>query len=120
MASLPGAGEALRPSAAGCSGYATRSLYFGQFVTMLHRHRARGLGQREAVLGALGWRVRSSCARPRMNGRCTRERKCEGAILPATACKQKSHHAAVRALAYKWLRILYRCWNEPIPYHEAP
>ena len=23
----------------------------------------------------------------------------------------KSHHAAVRALAYKWIRILFRCWK---------
>lgn len=28
----------------------------------------------------------------------------------------KSHHAAVRALAFKWLRILYRCWKDRKPY----
>ena len=28
------------------------------------------------------------------------------------------HHQAVRALAYKWIRILYRCWMEQIPYDE--
>ncbi|QBG48043.1 IS110 family transposase [Verrucomicrobia bacterium S94] len=27
-------------------------------------------------------------------------------------------HQAVRALAYKWIRILYRCWKEQIPYDE--
>lgn len=28
------------------------------------------------------------------------------------------HHAAVRALAYKWIRIMYRCWQEQEPYSE--
>ena len=32
--------------------------------------------------------------------------------------KQKSHHAAVRALAYKWIRIIFRCWKECKPYDE--
>jgi len=30
----------------------------------------------------------------------------------------KSHHAALRALAYKWIRILFRCWKERRPYDE--
>ncbi len=29
------------------------------------------------------------------------------------------HHAAVRALAYKWIRILFRCWKDRVPYDEA-
>ena len=33
--------------------------------------------------------------------------------------KGKSHHAAVRALAFKWIRILYRCWKDHTPYDEA-
>lgn len=32
--------------------------------------------------------------------------------------RNKSHHAAVRALAFKWLRIVFRCWKERIPYDE--
>lgn len=28
------------------------------------------------------------------------------------------HHAAVRALAFKWIRILYRCWRNRMPYDE--
>ena len=31
----------------------------------------------------------------------------------------KQHHAAVRALAFKWIRILFRCWQERTPYDEA-
>jgi transposase len=30
----------------------------------------------------------------------------------------KHHHAAVRALAFKWIRILYRCWENHTPYNE--
>lgn len=29
-----------------------------------------------------------------------------------------THHGAVRALAFKWLRILYRCWKDRTPYDE--
>ena len=29
------------------------------------------------------------------------------------------HHAALRALAYKWIRILFRCWKDRKPYDEA-
>jgi transposase len=28
------------------------------------------------------------------------------------------HHAALRALAYKWIRIMFRCWKERRPYDE--
>lgn len=29
------------------------------------------------------------------------------------------HHAAVRSLAFKWIRILFRCWKNRQPYDEA-
>lgn len=30
----------------------------------------------------------------------------------------KSHHTAVRALAFKWQRIVFRCWKDGKPYRE--
>ena len=30
-----------------------------------------------------------------------------------------SHQAALRALAYKWIRIVYRCWQTRTPYDES-
>ena len=33
--------------------------------------------------------------------------------------KGKSHHSAVRALAFKWIRILFRCWQDRKPYNPA-
>ena len=32
--------------------------------------------------------------------------------------RQQSHPAAVRALAYKWIRIIFRCWKDGKPYDE--
>lgn len=31
----------------------------------------------------------------------------------------KSHQAALRALAFKWIRIIFRCWKDRTPYDEA-
>ncbi len=31
----------------------------------------------------------------------------------------KTHHEAVRSLAFKWIRILFRCWQTRTPYDEA-
>jgi len=33
--------------------------------------------------------------------------------------KGKGHHAAVRALAFKWIRILFRCWKDGVAYDES-
>jgi len=30
----------------------------------------------------------------------------------------KGHNAAVRSLAFKWIRILFRCWKDNVPYDE--
>ena len=32
--------------------------------------------------------------------------------------KGKPHHTAVRALAFKWQRIIWRCWQSRTPYKE--
>ncbi len=37
-------------------------------------------------------------------------------LLRARGCR---HHAAIRSLAFKWLRILFRCWQTRTPYDEA-
>jgi transposase len=33
--------------------------------------------------------------------------------------KGQAHQAAVRALAFQWIRILYRCWQDRTPYNES-
>ena len=32
--------------------------------------------------------------------------------------KGMSHHAAVRALAYKWIRIIFRCWQDRVRFSD--
>jgi transposase len=36
-------------------------------------------------------------------------------------CRERGmrHQAALRALAFKWIRVLYRCWIERTPYDES-
>jgi len=35
-------------------------------------------------------------------------------------CKHgKSHHIAIRALAFKWIRIMFKCWQNKTKYNEA-
>lgn len=31
---------------------------------------------------------------------------------------KSNHHAAVRSMAFHWIRILYRCWKDSVPYDE--
>jgi transposase len=41
-----------------------------------------------------------------------------GAYYHSQRNKGSSHQAALRALAFKWIRILYRCWQTQTPYNE--
>ena len=42
-----------------------------------------------------------------------------GAYYQQQRTKGSTHQAAVRALAFKWIRILYRCWQTRTPYDES-
>jgi transposase len=42
-----------------------------------------------------------------------------GAYYRQQRAKGCSYQAALRALAFKWIRILYRCWETRTPYNEA-
>jgi transposase len=42
-----------------------------------------------------------------------------GAYYRQQRDKGSSHQAAVRALAFKWIRIVYRCWQTRTPYNES-
>lgn len=46
--------------------------------------------------------------------------QCEWAkdFYRAHCHRPEQHHAAVRALAFKWIRILFRCWKDRKPYDE--
>ncbi len=42
-----------------------------------------------------------------------------GAYYRQQRAKGCTYQAAVRALAFKWIRILYRCWQTRTPYNES-
>jgi transposase len=42
-----------------------------------------------------------------------------GAYYLQQRTKGSSHHTAIRALAFKWQRIIWRCWQDRRPYDEA-
>ncbi|MGH7989971.1 MAG: IS110 family transposase [Limisphaerales bacterium] len=42
-----------------------------------------------------------------------------GAYYLQQRSKGCSHHTAVRALAFKWQRVIWRCWQDRRPYDEA-
>lgn len=42
-----------------------------------------------------------------------------GAYYQQQRLKGATHQMAIRSLAFKWIRILYRCWKSRTPYNEA-
>lgn len=38
-------------------------------------------------------------------------------VYATQRAKEKGHHAAVRAVAFKWIRIMYRCWKDRVPFN---
>jgi hypothetical protein len=42
-----------------------------------------------------------------------------GTFYQQQRAKGSPHQVAVRALAFKWIRILYRCWMTHTPYDES-
>jgi transposase len=41
------------------------------------------------------------------------------ACYEAYTARGGRHQAALRALAFKWIRILFRCWRDRVPYDES-
>lgn len=39
-------------------------------------------------------------------------------LTPHLRAKKTGHHAILRALAFKWLRILWRCWQDRQDYNQ--
>lgn len=47
-----------------------------------------------------------------------RKSRWAATFYAARIAKREPHHAAVRALAFKWRRILFRCWQTHTPYDD--
>ena len=65
---------------------------------------------------------RGSCARPWWRGRarpCCAARAWAKAYYLRPKAAGKGRHAILRALAFKWVRILWRRWRDNVPYDDA-
>lgn len=119
--SLPGAGEALRPRLIAALG--------------TDRTRFQSAGEIQQLSGIAPILKRSGCTcvvQRRMFcpkflrqtfhefARCSLK-KSAWAMAYYRMLRAKGHgfHSAVRALAFKWIRILYHCWKSRCPYQEA-
>ncbi|MCI0420380.1 MAG: hypothetical protein L0312_14335, partial [Acidobacteria bacterium] len=40
------------------------------------------------------------------------------ALYQQLRARGQRHWAAIRVIAFKWIRILFRCWKDRVPYDE--
>jgi transposase len=117
---LPGAGEALAPRLAAAFGTDRH-----RFQSAEELQRFSGVAPVTEASGKMHW-VHWRMACPKFLRQTFHEfaaasvRKSLWARAYYDRQRQRgaSHHAAVRALAYKWIRVLYRCWQTRTPYDE--
>jgi transposase len=120
FASLPGAGEVLVPRL--IAAFGTRR---ERFDSAYEVQCLSGIAPVTEQSGASEWvHFRRACPQflrqtfhefaAHSIGRC----EWAAAYYRAQRDNDKPHHVAVRSLAYKWIRIIYRCWKERTPYDE--
>lgn len=121
FASFPGAGEQLAPRL--LAAFGTVRDRYTRAVEMAERSGIAPVVRRsgKSVVTAMRW------AAPKF----LRQTFHEFAVVSITQSswarefyrqersRGNDHHAAVRALAYRWIRILFRCWKDRKPYDES-
>jgi transposase len=119
--SFPGAGRALAPRLLAAFGSDRHRFEFASEVQELS-----GIAPvTEKSGGGLWIHWRLACSKflrqtfQEFAGRSILQSDWARACYDGLRKRGKSHHAAVRALAYKWIRILFRCWKTRTPYDEA-
>jgi len=123
---LPGAGEALAPRLASAFGSDPQrwesALEIATLSGIAPVRRASGMksgkkGQRKASV-----HFRQACPKflrqsfHEFAGCSLRYCSWAKAHYDALRARGKGHHAAVRAVAFKWIRILFACWKQRTPY----
>jgi transposase len=120
FASLPGAGPALTPRLIVAFG-TRRDRYQDSYQMLCYS----GIAPVKEASGRTEWiHFRRSC--PKFLRQTFHEFASHSigqsdwakAYYQSQRARQKNHHAAVRALAYKWIRIIFRCWKDGTPYDE--
>jgi transposase len=120
FASLPGAGEALAPRLLAAMG-ADR----GRMEGAEQVQKFSGIAPVTERSGKSCWvHQRQACSKflrqtfHEFAEASVRQSRWARAFYKRQRDQGKQHNAAVRALAYKWIRIIYRCWSERMPYSE--
>lgn len=118
--SFPGAGEALEPRLIAALGTRRDRFESAQSVAAF-----AGIAPVKQASGNSIW-IHWRWACPKFIRQTFHEwagcsiRTCDWARehYQAQRAKGKGHHAAVRSVAFKWIRIYYRCWRDRVPYCE--
>ena len=120
VASLPGAGSAMEPRLIAALGTQRE-----RFASASELQAFSGIAPVQQCSGQSQWiHFRWACPKflrqtfHEWAGHSIAQSRWAKAFYDAQIAKQKGHHAAVRALAFKWQRILFRCWKDRQPYDE--
>ena len=120
FASLPGAGPVTIPRLIAAFG-TRRERYDSAYQMQCYS----GIAPVKAASGKIQWtHFRWACPKflrqtfHEFAGQSLRQCEWARAYYQQQRANNKSHHTAVRALAYKWIRIIFRCWKEGRPYDE--
>lgn len=121
FASLPGAGDALAPRL--LVAFGTDRRRFPSAADMQTHSGIAPITVRSGRQCQVRWRwATSTFLRQTFHEFAQHSvRHCEWARAFYRQQRQrgKTHQAAVRALAFKWIRILWRCWQDHTPYDGA-
>jgi transposase len=120
FSSFPGAGPALAPRLMGAMG-ANR----GRFAAASEVQQLSGIAPVTERSGKSYW-VHRRWACPKFvrqsfhefAGQSIRQSAWAKAFYDQQRQRGNGHHAAVRSLAYRWIRIIFRCWQMRVPYCE--
>ena len=118
---LPGAGPALGPRLLTAFGSARdRSRSSTEAATILASLHPRPQWQRTQTTGTVWYRHTVPKFLPQSFNEFANCSICgcswAKAYYETQRAKGKSHHTAVRALSFKWIRILFACWKNRTPY----
>ena len=120
FADLPGAGPALRPRLIAAFGHRR-----DRYTTANQLQSYSGIAPVTVQSGKTKW-VHFRYACPKFLRQTFHEFAAHSiakstwarAYYDTQIARNKGHHAAVRALGFKWIRVLFRCWKDKTPYNE--
>jgi hypothetical protein len=118
--SLPGAGDVMEPRLLAALGSQRE-----RYAAATEVQTFNGIAPVREQSGRTVWiQYRSGCPKFQRQswhewaGHSIAESRWARAYYQQQRARGKSHHAAVRALAFKWIRIVFRCWKDRVPYKE--